>query len=83
MPMKCKSATSPGRRFYGRARAPMMRFSVPIDAICGFAFRDPLTAAKSVSRLLLAARERERATKAKVESLSKETRKASSPVGYE
>jgi len=42
-----------------------------------------LTAGKSVSKFHPAVRERERATKAKVESLSKETREASSLEGYE
>ena len=43
----------------------------------------PLTRATSVSRFHSAAQERERTTKAKVESLSKETREASSLEGYE
>lgn len=50
---------------------------------CGMALPDPLDNLETEARLHRAVREREEPPKAKVETLSKETRKASSLEGYE
>ena len=67
----------------GSPRARGSRFGPVLSQIAGWTSPAPLTTGKCVSKFHPAVRERERATKAKVESLSKETREASSLEGYE